>query len=83
MDTFILKMLYICPTLELPSHYVILDKNMDTVIFKIDDVLSLNNHSFGDLMHRIYPKELEVKDTTDKVKTASCLDLRSKVNENC
>ena len=30
----------------------------------IDDVLSLKNSRFGD-QHRIYPNELEVKDTTD------------------
>jgi len=30
----------------------------------IHDVLSLNNSRFGDYLHRIYPNELEVKDTT-------------------
>ena len=30
----------------------------------IDDVLSLNNSRFGDFVDRIYPIELEVKDTT-------------------
>ena len=41
--------------------------------FEIFDVLSLNNHSFGNFIHRIYPKELEIKDTTDTVKSASHL----------
>ena len=31
----------------------------------IDDVLSLNNCKFVDFVDRIYPIELEVKDTTD------------------
>ena len=31
----------------------------------IDDVLSLNNSRFGDFIDRIYPIELETKDTTD------------------
>ena len=30
----------------------------------IDDVLSLNNSGFGDFVDRIYPIELEIKDTT-------------------
>jgi hypothetical protein len=42
----------------------------------IDGVLSLNNSRFGDYLHRIYPDDLEVNDTTDtqkKYKTASAL----------
>jgi hypothetical protein len=30
----------------------------------IDDVLSLNNSRLGDFVHRVYPIELEMKDTT-------------------
>ena len=41
----------------------------------IDDVLSLDNTKFGDFVERIYPIELEIKDTTDTVKSASYLDL--------
>ena len=37
----------------------------------MDDVLSLNNPIFGDLIHRIYPKELAIKDITDAVKSVS------------
>ena len=33
----------------------------------MDDVLSLNNSRFGDFVDRIYPIELEIKDTTDTV----------------
>ena len=31
----------------------------------VDDVFSLNNSRFGDFVHRIYPIELEIKETTD------------------
>jgi hypothetical protein len=41
----------------------------------IDDVLSLNNFSFGDFVDRIYPIELEIKDTKDTDRSASYLDL--------
>ena len=46
----------------------------------IDDVLSLNNSRFGDYLHRIYPNELEVKDTTDTQKSASYLDLHLEID---
>jgi hypothetical protein len=36
----------------------------------IDDVLSLNNSRFGDFVDRIYPIELEIKDTTDTDRSA-------------
>jgi len=41
----------------------------------MDDVVSLNNSRFGDFVDRIYPIELEIKDTTDADKAASYLDL--------
>ena len=41
----------------------------------IDDVLSLNNSRFGDFVDRIYPIELEIKDTTDTDRSASFLDI--------
>ena len=34
-----------------------------------------NNYRFGDFVHRIYPKELEIKDTTYTDMSASYLDL--------
>jgi hypothetical protein len=46
----------------------------------IDDVLSLNNFRFGDFVDRIYPIELEIKDTTDTVTTASYLDLHLEID---
>ena len=41
----------------------------------IDDVLSLNNRYFIDHVDRIYPVELEIKDTTDSSTSAAYLDL--------
>jgi hypothetical protein len=41
----------------------------------IDDVLSLNNSRLGDFVDRIYPIELEIKDTTDTDRYALYLDL--------
>ena len=38
-----------------------------------DDVLSLSNSQFGDLIHRFYHIELEIKDTTDTYRSASYL----------
>ena len=46
----------------------------------IDDVLSLNNSKFGDFVDRIYPIELEIKDTTDTVRSASYLDLHLEID---
>ena len=46
----------------------------------IDDVLSLNNSRFGDFLHLIYPGQLEIKDTTNTVKSASYLDLHLKID---
>ena len=41
----------------------------------IDDVLSINNSRFGDFADRIYPIELEIKDTTNTDRSDACLDL--------
>ena len=46
----------------------------------IDDVLSLNNSRFGDFIDRIYPIELETKDTTDTDKSASYLDVHLEID---
>ena len=40
----------------------------------IDDVLSLNNPKFNNYIDVIYPKELDIKDTTDAPKWANYLD---------
>ena len=41
----------------------------------IDDVLSINNPSFGRLLPSIYPPELEIKETTETACSTSFLDL--------
>jgi hypothetical protein len=46
----------------------------------IDDVLSLNNSSFGDFVDHIYPNEREIKDTTDTDRSASYLDLHLEID---
>ena len=46
----------------------------------IDDVFSLNNYTFGDFVDRIYPFELEIKDTTDTARSASYLDIHHGIN---
>ena len=46
----------------------------------IDDVLSLNNSRFGDFVDRLYPIELEIKDTTDTDRSASYLDLHLEID---
>ena len=45
----------------------------------MDDVRSLNISMFGDFVDRIYPIELEIKDTTDTDRSASCVDVRTKL----
>ena len=46
----------------------------------IDDVLSLNNSRICDFVDRIYPIEVEIKDTTDTDRSASYLDLHLKID---
>jgi hypothetical protein len=46
----------------------------------IDDVLSLNNSRFGDFVDRIYHIELEIKDITDKDRSASYLDIQRDID---
>ena len=46
----------------------------------IDDVRSQNNSRFGDFVDRIYPIELEIKDTTDTDRSASYLDLHLEID---
>ena len=41
----------------------------------IDYVLSLNNSKFADYVDRIYPIELEIKDTKDTARSGSYPDL--------
>ena len=48
----------------------------------IDDVLSLNNDKFSDYLRYIYPDELEIKDTTESLLSASYLDLLLDIRDN-
>ena len=41
----------------------------------IDDVISLNNPKFSDHLSKIYPPELEIKETTESDSSASYLDI--------
>jgi hypothetical protein len=46
-------------------------------------VLSPNNCKFvGDFVNRIYPVELEIKDTTDTTRPASYLDIHLEIDRN-
>ena len=41
----------------------------------IDNVLSINNPEIENYLGRMYPAELEIKDTTENTNSASYLDL--------
>ena len=41
----------------------------------IDDVLSKNNPEFENYLGLMYPTKLEIKDSTESITSASCLDL--------
>ena len=41
----------------------------------IDDVLSINNPDFENYLGQMYPADLEIKDTTESITSASYLDL--------
>ena len=47
-----------------------LSRSLNFTFQYIDDVLSLNNSRFGDFVDRIYPVELEIKDTRDTDRSA-------------
>jgi hypothetical protein len=47
----------------------------------IEDVLSLTSYMLGDFVDRIYPIELEIRDTTDTDRSASYFDLLGKGNK--
>jgi hypothetical protein len=48
----------------------------------IDDVLSINNSRFAELLPLIYPPELEVKEIKDTASTASFLDIYREVDDS-
>jgi hypothetical protein len=48
----------------------------------IDDVLSINNSRFVEILPLIYPPELEVKETTYTASSASFLDLNLEFDDS-
>ena len=52
-----------------------LARSFNFTVRYIDDVLSLNNSRFGDFVGRIYPIELEIKDTTNTDRSTAYIDL--------
>ena len=48
----------------------------------IGDVLSLNNSRLGDFVDRIYPNQLEIKNTTDTDRSALYLDLHLEIDSD-
>ena len=58
-----------------------LAKSFNFTFRYIDDVLSLNNKVFIDHVDRIYPSELEIKETTDSSSSAAFLDLYLQYDE--
>jgi hypothetical protein len=50
-------------------------RSFNFTLLYIDDVRSLNNSRFGNFVDRIYPIELEIKDTTDTDRFAAFLDI--------
>ena len=56
-----------------------LERSFNFTFRYIDDLLSLNNSRFGDFVDRIYPIELEIKDTTDTDRFASYLYLHLEI----
>jgi len=51
--------------------------NISLVLMYVDDVLSLNNKNFSNLLDLIYPVELVVKDITDSPNSAPTLTYTS------
>ena len=57
-------------------------RSFDFTFCYIYDVLSLNNSRFGDFADRIYPIELDIKDTTDTDRCASYLDIHLEIDSD-
>ena len=68
------------PTWILKKNEKKLGRSFDFTFCYIYDVLSLNTSRFGDFVDRIYPIELEIKDTTDTDRSASYLDIHLEID---
>ena len=49
--------------------------NTNKAMSSVKTIQQYNDSSFGDFVDRIYPVELEIKNTPDTDRSASCLDL--------
>jgi hypothetical protein len=56
-----------------------LARSFNSTFRYIDDVLSLNNSRFGDIVDHIYPIELEIKDTAIQIGLRHTLTYTSKL----
>jgi hypothetical protein len=57
-----------------------LNRSFNFTFRYIDDVRSVNNSRFGEVVDRLYPIELEINDTTHTERSASYLDLHLKID---
>ena len=57
-----------------------LPRPFNFTFFFIYDILLLNNYRFRDFVYRIYPMEIEIKDTTDTDRFASYLDQQLEID---
>ena len=57
-----------------------LARSFNFTIHYINDVLSINSCKIGDFVDRIYPVELEIKDTTDTDRSESYVDLHLEID---
>ena len=66
----------------LKKDYKKLSISFNFTFHYIHDVLSLNNFKFDDFSYHISPNELEMRDTTDTARFASCLDLHLEIDSD-
>jgi hypothetical protein len=66
----------------LTLNEMLLARSFNITFRYIDDVLSINHCKFGDFFYRIYPMELELKDTTDTVRFASYFYFHLKIDSD-
>ena len=64
----------------LKNREQILAQTFNSSFNYLNYVLSLNNSQFGNYLHLLYPNELEVKDTTDTLKSVSYIDLHLEID---
>jgi hypothetical protein len=63
-----------------PSLHLYIVRSFNFTFRYIDDVLSLNNSTFGDFVDYTYRIELEIKDTTYTARFASYIDLHQDID---